>query len=438
MSNTVLENETSADLEHLERLLARGIQVIRVIHPDLFGRQRGKQFPVSALPSLLDGIAYSKISLAEDLFGVPVDEKDFPAMAGHPDLHAKIEPGTAIIPPWEPDAVWVLSSLWENGERSQLCARGQLQKSIDALQARHNLSGVAAAEPEFYLFHPAAQGETPKPYSQEGVSYTIDRITDPEGVLARIHRKLIEFGIGVTALNREFSPGQFEINLHHTDSLNAADQVFLLKSAIKELAIDEGYRANFMAKPLNGEEGSSLHVHLSLWNGDANAMDDNGALSPILLNAIGGIQEHADAILAFASPTVNSYKRLHGFGLSPDTANWGEDDRFTFLRIPAERGKATRLELRAGDASASPHLLIAAMNYAIQDGIERNLAPAAEGKPLPKTLRESIDALRSNSVLREAFGDEFIEAYVAIKLREVQKYEVTVTDFEWDLYHSHA
>src|SRR5690606_31834292 len=132
----------------------------------------------------------------------------------------------------------------------------------------HGLSCVAAGEPEFYLFERDAAGRATRvPYSRDGVSYTIDRITDPKGVLGRVHRQLIDFGIRVTALNREFSPGQFEVNLRHAPALTAADDVFLLKTALKELAAIEGYSANFMAKPIQGEEGSSLHVHLSLWDG---------------------------------------------------------------------------------------------------------------------------------------------------------------------------
>lgn len=427
-------------LEHLERLLARGVKVIRVVHADLFGRQRAKQFPVSSLPQLLDGVAYSKMSVAEDLFGVPVDEQQFPQLLGHPDLHARIEPATAVIPPWEPDAVWVLASLWEHGRRSALCARGQLASARGRIAEELGLTGQAAGEPEFYLFEPAPAGRRGAPYSPNGVSYTIDRVTDPAGIVGRMHRSLIDFEIGVTAVNREFSPGQFEVNLHHGEVQEAADKAFLLKTAIKELALIEGVEAVFMAKPLTGEEGSSLHVHLSLWNEsgeNAFATDDHG-LSDTMLAAIAGIQDHAPALLAFASPTVNSYKRLRGVGLSPRTSNFAEDNRYTFVRVPAERGGATRLELRAGDASASPHLLMAGMLHAARDGIARHLTPTPDGRPLPRSLAESITALEVDDVFRTAFGTELVDVYAAVKRREIDAYEASVTDWEWNLYRTHA
>ena len=425
------------DPDYLEQLLARGIQVIRVIHSDLFGRQRGKQYPVASLLELAAGVAYSKMANAEDLLGVPVDEKEFPALANHPDQHATLDMATAFVPPWEADSLWVLSRLNEHGLPSALCPRSQLASASEQLKAELGLSAIAAGEPEFYLFTKDDGGRSP--YALNGVSYTMDRITDPDGAVGRMHRQLIGMNIGVTVVNREFSPGQFEINLKHNDVLEAADAAFLLKTGVKELAIAEGLDANFMAKPLSGEEGSSLHVHLSLWQEAENVFaTPNAGLSPVALAAIAGIQLHAPAIMAFAAPTVNSYKRLTGEGLSPRTSNWGEDNRFTFVRVPAERGGATRLELRAGDASASPHLLMAAMLHAASDGIRRELSPDPVGQPLPRSLAESIEALEKNEVMRAGFGDEFTSIYAAVKRREVQAFESSVTDWEWNLYRHHA
>ncbi|WP_020501693.1 glutamine synthetase family protein [Sciscionella marina] len=425
--------------ERFERLSATA-RVVRVIHADLFGRQRAKQFPASVAAHLLgEGIAYSKIAHAEDLLGVPVDEEEFPQLKGHPDVHAYIEPGTAIVPPWEPDAVWVLAALWEGQRRSPLCARGQLASARDTLGAELGYTVQAAAEPEFYLFQRTSADRRPVTYSQEGVSYTMDRITDPEGAAGRIHRGTIGLGIGVTALNREFSPGQFEINLAHGEIVDAADRAFLLKTAVKELAIIDGLEAVFMAKPLTAEEGSSLHVHLSLWEASGqNVFAEGDTTSTLLEHAMAGVQAHAAALLAFASPTVNSYTRLHGAGLSPRTSNIAGDNRFTFIRVPAERGAATRFEVRQGDASASPHLLMAAIVHAARDGIQRNLRIDADGAALPRSLGEALAALRADAFFGAAFGEELVRAYTAIKQREIEAFESTVTDWEWRLYHSCA
>lgn len=440
MTSSTLDPKTvrpSFDADYLDELRARGIKVIRVIHSDLFGRQRGKQYPVGSLPELSKGVAYSKMANAEDLLGEPVDESAFPALSLHPDQHAFIDIHTAFVPAWEPDSLWVLARLSENNQPSALCPRSQLMRATAALRSSFGLHAIAAGEPEFYLFRSDENGRTP--YALNGVSYTMDRITDPEGSVGRIHRHLIAADIGVTVVNREFSPGQFEINLAHAEPTAAADSAFLLKTAVKELAILEGLDANFMAKPITGQEGSSLHVHLSLWKDNGNVFSTpDGSLSTTALSAIAGIQLHAQAIMAFAAPTVNSYKRLTGNGLSPRTSNWGEDNRFAFIRVPAERAQATRLELRAGDASASAHLVMAAMIHAAMDGIDRGLKPNDTGEKLPRSLGQSIDALEKDDVLRAGFGEEFVAVYAALKRREIQAYESSVTDWEWNLYRHHA
>lgn len=429
--------EFSADYRAM--LEARGIRVIRVIHVDLFGRQRAKQLPVSAWESLASGIAYSKVASAEDLLGVPVSEAGFPHLAGHPDLHAQPDPARIFFPPWEPDCVWVLASLAEHGQPSQLCPRSVLACAVSRLESEHGLRAVAAGEPEFYLFEGRPGIGTTTPYSQAGVSYTVDRVTDPRGVVGAMHRHLVDLGIGVTVMNREFSPGQFEINLLHDEALAAADGAFLLKSSIKELASIEGLSAVFMAKPRTGHEGSGLHVHVSLWDGGRNVLDAGDAtLTETALGAIAGLQLHAPALMALAAPTVNSYKRLSGEGLSPRRSNWGEDDRLTFIRIPPERGGATRLELRAGDASASAHLLLAGMLHAMRDGIAARAVPTKEGGGLPTDLEDSLGHLERDEVLCDGLGQEFVSVYCALKRAEIDAYRATVTDWEWTTYHAHA
>jgi glutamine synthetase len=331
----------------------------------------------------------------------------------------------------------VLASLTEQGLPSALCPRAQLGSAAAALVASTGLTAQAAGEPEFYLFREKAESRG-EPYSQDGVSYSIDRTTDPDGVVGEMHRQLAAFGIGVTAVNREYSPGQFEINLDHDDIVRAADSVFLMKCGIKELAVAHGLLATFMAKPRAEFEGSGLHVHVSLWERDGvNAFArPDGTLSPTGLHAIAGLQQHAGALMALAAPTVNSYKRLSGPGLSPRSSSWAYDNRLTFVRIPAERGPATRLELRIGDASASPHLLMAGMLHAVRDGIERRLEPTADGAPLPSDLASALAALQRDEVFAESFGQEFVDVYAALKNREISAFQAHVSDWEWETYRS--
>ena len=189
-----------------------------------------------------------------------------------------------------------------------------------------------------------------------GMAYTTGVRADPDGVLRQIHEALDSFEVGVTTANREFSPGQFEINLSHTEALAAADRAFLLEEIVKDVAAANGLLATFMAKPFTEHEGSSHHVHVSLWSGDDNAFaTDDGSLSELASAFAGGVLAHAQGLTALASPTVNSYKRLAATeSLVPAGAGLGGDNRLSYLRIPSERGRATRVEVRAADAVGEP------------------------------------------------------------------------------------
>ncbi len=273
------------------------------------------------------------------------------------------------------------------------------------------------------------------------MAYTTGVRADPDGVLRRIHEALDGFELGVTTANREFSPGQFEINLSHSEALDAADRAFLLEEIVKDVAAGQGRLATFMAKPFAEHEGSSHHVHVSLWDDDDNAFArDDGGLSDLAMAFAAGILAHAQGLTALASPTVNSYKRLAAEGsLVPAGAGLSGDDRLSYLRIPSERGRATRVEIRAADASANPYLLIAAILAAGLDGIERRLDPVSLGtRTLPTSLGDAVTALECDDVLVAAIGPRLVSVLAALKRRECARFARSVTDWEWREYARHA
>ncbi len=388
---------------------------------------------------LADGIGYCAASLVEGLDGEPLMGEAFPGGQGFPDLHAVADLATARIAPWQPDTVWVLSDLVDPaGGPSPLCMRGVLRRVIDRLASR-GLHAMVASEPEFYILRVADDGAITHYSPLSGMAYTTGVRADPTGLVRRIHSALDAFGLGVTTALREFSPGQFEINLAHTDALGAADNAFLLEEVAKELAASEGLLATFMAKPLSDAEGSSHHVHASLWRGEQNAFDDGGEISADARAFAAGLIAHAPGLTALAAPTINSYKRLGNGELCPSTATLGGDSRQAYVRVPPERGRGTRVELRVGDASANPYLLIAGMLAAGLDGIERGLDPEAGAPlPLPRSLDAALDALVADSVLAEMLGGQLLEAIVAVKRRELERFSLTVTDWEWREYANHA
>ena len=228
-----------------------------------------------------------------------------------------------------------------------------------------------------------------------------------------------ELGLQAFAANHEFMNSQYEINIKHSEALDAADRAFMLKAAVKEIAVREGLLATFMGRPFADQGGSGFHVHLSLDGDDGrNAFADDGGpdgLSPLAAQFIAGVIEHAPGLQALLGPTINAYKRILPDSLAPTHANWGHDNRTAFCRVPNERGSRARVEIRTADGSACPHLITAALLLAGLDGIERELDAARSGRrrrlPARRRARRldaaarssatALDALEADTVLTE-------------------------------------
>jgi glutamine synthetase len=206
-----------------------------------------------------------------------------------------------------------------------------------------------------------------------------------------------------------------------------------------------------MAKPFNDEGGSGFHLHVSLadQHGDNVFGDPDGeyGLSDVGRHAVAGVLRHAPALAAIANPTINSYKRFGPDTLAPWLVDWGLDNRSAMLRIPPERGPGARMEVRLGDATANPYLIMAAVGAAIYVGIrDKAELPAPlegygydpESAPmLPQTLAAALDALEADTVLTEALGEYFVTSFVTYKRNEIERFERFVTDWEFREYSYH-
>jgi glutamine synthetase len=317
------------------------------------------------------------------------------------------------------------------------------------------LSPVVGPELEFFLVEkdPQAPNGVRRYVDNLSMVYTVGPQADPRGVVRGIAEALSTLGMGTFASNHEFMNSQYEINLHHADALTAADRAFRLKHAVKDVAAMHGLVATFMGKPFNDQGGSGFHFHLSLSRDGANVFaDENDAdgVSNEMRHFMAGILAHARALTAFLNPTVNAYRRLVPDSLAPTHANWGWDNRTSFIRVPPERGGATRAEIRIGDGSANPYLATAAMLFAGLRGLKEKLpleppvvgdAYALPGEraggELPATLEGSLDALEADDVLREGMGPEIVGTFLAMKRFEAERHRTWVSDWEIDEYMHH-
>lgn len=422
------------------------IDVIRVIFPDLLGIDRGRDVLAGELG---DGVAFCRAIYHTSPRGDVVDVEGG-LDAGLPDITIQPDLTTLRPLPWEPGVAWCLGDAHEaDGSRCPEDPRNLVRRVVERFNGL-GLDPIVGPELEYFLLTEgpngwARYGDAP------GDVYTAGRRGDPDGHLLATLRSLRELGLDVTAANHEFSGGQFEINLRHSSALNAADQAFLFKAAVKELARRSGLWATFMAKPFNDEGGSGFHVHLSCLDGDGhNAFDDPAGphgLSATALHAIAGVVAHAPALAALLNPTINSYKRFGRDSLAPWLIDWGLDNRSAMVRIPHERGAGARLETRLGDASANPYVDIAGLLAAAYLGIRDRLEPPApldgygydpsRASLLPQRLPAALEALAADDALTDVLGKGFVDPFLAYKRNEVTRFERYVTDWEFGEYAYH-
>ncbi|MGI9117334.1 MAG: glutamine synthetase family protein [Gaiellales bacterium] len=423
-----------------DALAAKGVTRVRVLHADPHGRARSKDYPLASLPDLAGGIGYCEASLVEGLDGEPLMDPPHPGGLGLPDTHTVPDATSARQVPWDDETAWILADVvGPDHAPSDLCARSLLRAEAARLGAL-GYRAVTASEPEFYILEPGAGAHVGRYSPGIGLAYTSGWQADPDDVLRDMQDACVAMGLGVTAAHREVSPGQFEMNLIHGEVLDATDRVFLFEEVVKEIAGRRGYRANFMGKPFADAEGSSHHIHLSLWTDAGNAFaQPGGGLSETGRAFAAGLIAHAPALTALASPTINSFKRLANanIGLAPLQADMGGDDRTAYLRVPPQDGDATRVELRIGDASANPYLLMTAALAAGRDGIERGLA-VGEPVALPMDLGAALSALEADPIVTGALGERMTRTIVDVKRRELHRFARVVTEWEWTEYADHV
>jgi glutamine synthetase len=445
---------TGTDVPALVRdLRARGIDVIRVSYSDLIGVDRGRDVLLDELETALGhGIAFCRAVYHTSPMGdvVPVQggiESGLPDISARPDLE------TLTDLPREPGALWCLADTTVLGGQAAEEAPREVARRVSHRLADLGLRAVVGPELEFYLLEEDATSHTGwKRYADApGNVYVVGRKGDPRGVLLTMLRYMRDASLRVTAANHEFCGGQFEINLNHSELLDAADRAFRMKSAVQEIARHEGMLATFMAKPFNDEGGSGFHLHVSLVDdAEENVFGDpegQFGLSDTGRHAVAGVLAHAPALAAILNPTINSYKRFGPDTLAPWLIDWGLDNRSSMVRIPPERGSAARMEVRLGDATANPYLAIAAVGAAIYLGVRDKveLPDPLEGygydpesaPMLPQSLPEALDALEGDTDLREVLGDFFVESFLTYKRNEADRFAHFVTDWEFREYAYH-
>jgi glutamine synthetase len=443
----VLSEEASAETR-IGEVMDAGVQRVRVHFTDLIGISRNKVVPISMLSEVAeDGINFCIAAFCVDHAGEVIDGTGLGAEVDFRDAQVVPDLSTLTVVPWEKDTAVAIGDVHFDGAPLPASPRQLLKRAVSEMETR-GYRAVAGHELEFFLLRQGADGDYEQYAKQPGLVYTLSPSVDTEGVLREMEDSVRAMGLPYVGSNQEYFGSQWEINLRYDDALKAADDAHLFKLAVKEIASKHGLVATFMGKPVQELGTSGYHLHLSLWDeAGENAFDDPDGpdgLSEVCLRFIAGQLDHARGMTAIMAPTVNAYKRFLAMAFGPWNVTWGHDNRTVYARIPRERGQATRVENRAGDGTANAYLASAAALFAGIDGIDRELDPGEpvtgisyelEDKPLmPFSLGEALDALEADEYFKDVLGSQFVQAFLAMKRNEVNRFQSAVTDWELKEY----
>jgi glutamine synthetase len=310
---------------------------------------------------------------------------------------------------------------------------------------------------EFFYF---AQSDPREPLEPLDTASYFDLTTADvaRGVRKETIHTLEAMGIPVEYSHHEDAPSQHEIDLRYTDALTMADNIMTFRFVVKEVAHEHDIHATFMPKPLESVQGSGMHTHFSLFEGDTNAFHDPGdpnGLSKLARGFIAGLLVHASEISAVTNQWVNSYKRLVAGFEAPIYVSWARNNRSVVVNVPhVKKGKAesTRVEYRAPDPACNPYLAFSVVLAAGLKGIEENYELPSETTAnlyeltdeermaegigmLPGSLSEAVDVMERSELVAEALGEHVFEWFLRNKRAEWHDYKTHITQFELDRYY---
>jgi glutamine synthetase len=433
--------------EVLERCRRDNVAFVRLQFTEPYGAVKNVSIPVEELEKALDNeLMFDGSSIR----GFKRIEQS--------DMYFLPDPATYALLPWRgTDKARIARLICDvadpDGEPFAGDPRSNLKRVLHKAEEMGYTMQVGP-EAEFFLFRLDADGN-PTVDPHDAASYfDVAPMDKGEDCRRDIELTLQQMGFHLEAAHHEVAIGQHEIDFRHGDALTTADNLITFRMVVKVIAAQHGMHATFMAKPLHGENGSGMHVNQSLSRGDENAFldeTDHLKLSAEAYSYIAGILTHLPAITAVANPTVNSYKRLLPGYEAPVYIAWSPGNRSAAIRVPAKRGRSTRIELRTPDPTANPYLALACMLEAGLHGVSQGLRPPAPAnrniydlteeestgrgiRSLPHDLTHALDALEADDVMREALGDHIFSEYIRLKRSEWAAYNEQVHKWELDEY----
>lgn len=426
----------------------RGVRLVRLWFTDVLGTLKSFAISPAELENALnDGMTFDGSSI------------DGYSRTEESDVLAIPDPNTFEVLPWVDSKsaearvfcdIYNLDGTTFGGDPRQV-----LKRNLDSARA-DGYEFLLAPDIEYFYFAPPIAGQPLVPLD-EGGFFDLTTTDVASSLRKETIRTLETMGIPVEYSFHEDAPSQQEIDLRHTDALSMADSVMTFRMIVKELAAMHKVHATFMPKPLEGVQGSGMHLHLSLFKGEQNAFyspDDPNFLSADAKAFMAGLLHHAAEITAITNQTVNSYKRLVPGFEAPVHISWARNNRSGLIRVPIpKRGNpsATRLEYRSPDPACNPYLafsvILAAGMKGIREGYE--LPPEAGSNlfqmndadlakmginQLPQSLSDALKVMESSELVAEALGEHIFDWFLRNKRHEWMGYKTQVTPYELNRY----
>ncbi len=431
----------------------KGVSEIELLLPDMNGIIRGKVVPANRF---LQGVKGRTLRIASSILTVTMTG-DYPDLPHNID-EAVQDPDCVLLPDansvrvapgYRTPTAFVMADAYTNaGTPIDIAPRRVLKRVLEAYEAK-NWEPIIAPELEFFLtarnIDPDLPLETPIGRSgrAEKVSqpYGLEALNEHEDLIEQVYEYCEIAEIDIDTMIHEAGAAQLEVNFNHGDPMHLSDQVMVFKRIFRQVALANGVYGTFMAKPMDNQPGSAMHIHQSLQDKESGQnlfAHANGQDSPLFRSFIAGLQKFLPECAPLFAPNVNSFRRMRPQFDAPINVQWGRDNRSCGLRVPLSDGQNRRVENRLPGADCNPYLAIAASLACGIVGMELKLEPTAplQGsayrlpRSLPRTLDEALERFKSCGPVREVLGEDFCEVFASVKEMELDHFEGVVSAWE--------
>ena len=427
----------------------QAITEVECLVSDIAGIPRGKILPVHKFSQAAVG---QGLRLPEYVFGQSVTGAFLDSAVLNEigkDVILRPDPATCRLVPWysEPTAQIIHDAFDHDGSIVPFSPRAVLKRVLVLFESA-GLRPIVAPELEFFLVQQSADANSPlaTPSGRSGraekarQAYGIDAVNEFDPLFEDIYDHCEVQKIDIDTLSHEAGAAQMEINFNHGEALELADQTFLFKRTVRQTSLDHNVHATFMAKPMQEQPGSAMHLHVSvvdIESGHNLFVNEDSSESDQFYHALAGMQRYLVAAMPLMAPYVNSYRRQSNSEDSPTNLAWGMDNRTVGLRVPMGDAANRRIENRIPGADANPYLAMAATLAALWLGLQEQRRPTRQRKDsgedlatLPRNLDIALDELERAKPLHEALGEDFVKLFIEVKRGEAEAFLEVISPWE--------